>query len=251
MDPKTLVDTLAAEHTLPDDAFLALLETDEADALLFAEADRVRRAVYGTDVYLRGLIEFTNFCKNNCYYCGIRRDNHNVSRYRLSEDEILSCCAEGYSLGYRTFVLQGGEDPYYTDERLCGIVSGIRERFPSCAITLSVGEKSRASYQAYFDAGANRYLLRHETADEEHSARLHPASMSLENRKRCLYDLKQIGYQVGAGMMVGSPYQTTENLLRDLRFLEELRPHMIGIGPYLTHRDTPFRDMPNGSLALT
>ena len=251
MDPKTLVDTLAAEHTLPDDAFLALLETDEADALLFAEADRVRRAVYGTDVYLRGLIEFTNFCKNNCYYCGIRRDNHNVSRYRLSEEEILSCCAEGYSLGYRTFVLQGGEDPYYTDERLCGIVSEIRERFPSCAITLSVGEKSRASYQAYFDAGANRYLLRHETADEEHYARLHPASMSLENRKRCLYDLKEIGYQVGAGMMVGSPYQTTENLLCDLRFLKELRPHMIGIGPYLTHRDTPFRDMPNGSLALT
>nr|MCR5682657.1 [FeFe] hydrogenase H-cluster radical SAM maturase HydE [Clostridiales bacterium] len=251
MDPKTLVDTLAAEHTLPDDAFLALLETDEADALLFAEADRVRRAVYGTDVYLRGLIEFTNFCKNNCYYCGIRRDNHNVSRYRLSKEEILSCCAEGYSLGYRTFVLQGGEDPYYTDERLCGIVSGIRERFPSCAITLSVGEKSRASYQAYFDAGANRYLLRHETADEEHYARLHPASMSLENRKHCLYDLKQIGYQVGAGMMVGSPFQTTENLLCDLRFLEDLRPHMIGIGPYLTHRDTPFRDMPNGSLALT
>ncbi|MBO7403426.1 MAG: [FeFe] hydrogenase H-cluster radical SAM maturase HydE, partial [Clostridia bacterium] len=222
-----------------------------ADALLFAEADRVRRAVYGTDVYLRGLIEFTNYCKNNCYYCGIRRDNPNVSRYRLSEEEILSCCAEGFSLGYRTFVLQGGEDPYYTDERLCAIVSEIRERFPSCAITLSVGEKSRASYQAYFDAGANRYLLRHETADEEHYARLHPASMSLENRKRCLYDLKEIGYQVGAGMMIGSPYQTTENLLHDLRFLEELRPHMIGIGPYLTHRDTPFRDMPNGSLSMT
>ena len=251
MDPKTLVGTLAAEHTLPDDAFLALLRTDEADALLFAEADRVRRAVYGTDVYLRGLIEFTNHCKNNCYYCGIRRDNLNVSRYRLSEEEILSCCAEGFSLGYRTFVLQGGEDPYYTDERLCAIVSEIRERFPSCAITLSVGEKSHASYQAYFDAGANRYLLGHETADEEHYARLHPASMSLENRKRCLYDLKEIGYQVGAGMMVGSPYQTTENLLHDLRFLEELRPHMIGIGPYLTHRDTPFRDMPNGSLSMT
>lgn len=254
MDPKTLIAALAAEHTLPDDGFLALLTADEADgvdALLFAEADRVRREVYGIDVYLRGLIEFTNVCKNNCFYCGIRRDNHNVSRYRLTEEEILSCCAEGFSLGYRTFVLQGGEDPFYTDEKLVTIVSEIRKRFPSCAITLSVGEKSRASYQAYFDAGADRYLLRHETADGDHYAKLHPASMSLENRKRCLFDLKEIGYQVGAGMMIGSPYQTTENLLHDLRFLEELGPHMIGIGPYLTHRDTPFRDMPNGSLSMT
>ena len=254
MDPKTLIAALAAEHTLPDDGFLALLTADEADgvdALLFAEADRVRREVYGIDVYLRGLIEFTNVCKNNCFYCGIRRDNRNVSRYRLTEEEILSCCAEGFSLGYRTFVLQGGEDPFYTDEKLVTIVSEIRKRFPSCAITLSVGEKSRASYQAYFDAGADRYLLRHETADGDHYAKLHPASMSLENRKRCLFDLKEIGYQVGAGMMIGSPYQTTENLLHDLRFLEELGPHMIGIGPYLTHRDTPFRDMPNGSLSMT
>lgn len=254
MDPKTLIAALAAEHTLPDDGFLALLTADEADgvdALLFAEADRVRREVYGIDVYLRGLIEFTNVCKNNCFYCGIRRDNRNVSRYRLTEEEILSCCAEGFSLGYRTFVLQGGEDPFYTDEKLVTIVSEIRKRFPSCAITLSIGEKSRASYQAYFDAGADRYLLRHETADGDHYAKLHPASMSLENRKRCLFDLKEIGYQVGAGMMIGSPYQTTENLLHDLRFLEELGPHMIGIGPYLTHRDTPFRDMPNGSLSMT
>ncbi|MBQ4351164.1 MAG: [Clostridia bacterium] len=251
MDIEKLVGTLAEEHTLTDDGFLSLLGGDEADPLLFSEADRVRRAVYGTDVYIRGLIEFTNYCKNNCFYCGIRRDNANASRYRLSEEEILSCCAEGFSLGYRTFVLQGGEDPYFTDERVCRIVSEIRARFPSCAITLSIGEKSRASYQAYFDAGADRYLLRHETADGDHYARLHPASMSLDNRKRCLYDLKDIGYQVGAGMMVGSPYQTTENLLCDLRFLEDLRPHMIGIGPYLTHRDTPFRDMPNGSLTMT
>jgi biotin synthase len=251
MDIEKLVGTLAAEHTLTDDGFLALLGGDEADPLLFSEADRVRRAVYGTDVYIRGLIEFTNYCKNNCFYCGIRRDNANASRYRLSEEEILSCCAEGFSLGYRTFVLQGGEDPYFTDERVCRIVSEIRERFPSCAITLSIGEKSRASYQAYFDAGADRFLLRHETAEDEHYRRLHPSVMSLENRKRCLFDLKDIGYQVGSGFMVGSPYQTTENLIADLRFLQELRPDMIGIGPYITHEDTPFRNEKSGGLELT
>ena len=246
-----LVKTLAENRTGTDAEFAALLEVDRYDADLFSEADRVRRAVYGDAVYIRGLIECTNFCKNDCYYCGIRRGNKNASRYRLSKEEILSCCAEGYALGFRTFVLQGGEDPYFTDERICEIVSAIRETYPDCAITLSLGEKSRASYQAYFDAGANRYLLRHETANPAHYAKLHPAELSLDNRKRCLYDLKAIGYAVGAGMMVGSPFQTTDDLVADLRFLEELEPQMIGIGPFLRHKDTPFADMPNGSLPLT
>ena len=246
-----IVGKLAEDRTLTDAEFTALLETDRYDAALAAEADRVRRAIYGDAVFIRGLIEFTNCCKNNCYYCGIRRDNKNVARYRLTREQILDCCAQGYELGYRTFVLQGGEDPYFTDSRVCEIVSAIRNGWPDCAITLSIGEKSRESYQAYFDAGADRYLLRHETANAEHYGKLHPPELSLENRKRCLYDLRDIGYKVGAGMMVGSPYQTTANLVEDLRFLQDLQPHMIGIGPYMMHHETPFAGQPNGSLPLT
>ncbi len=248
---KELSAKLETEHTLSDGEFKTLLETDRYDASLSEAADRVRRSVYGTDVYVRGLIEFTNRCKNNCYYCGIRRDNRNVPRYRLTEEEILACCDTGWELGYRTFVLQGGEDPYCTDDRICSLVSEIKNRWPDCAVTLSIGEKSRASYQAYFDAGADRYLLRHETASPALYSRLHPADMSLDNRIRCLWDLKEIGFAVGAGMMVGPPGQTTEHLIEDLRFLEKLRPHMIGIGPYLNHRDTPFAGEPNGSLSMT
>ncbi len=229
---------------------LELAFTDDEEAL-FTAADEVRRQVYGTDVYVRGLIEFTNYCKNNCYYCGIRRDDTEIKRYRLSKDDILKCAEEGYGLGYRTFVLQGGEDPYYTDDRICDIVSSIHEKYPDCAITLSIGEKSKESYQKYFDAGAERYLLRHETASEEHYHILHPAELSLKHRKQCLYDLKDIGYQIGAGFMVGSLKQTPENLLEDLRFLQELEPDMIGIGPYLTHHATPFKDCCNGSIAMT
>lgn len=252
MDAKyTLPEKLRQTHDLTDDEFRALLETDAFDGALFSAADAVRRQIYGDAVYIRGLIEFTNYCKNNCYYCGIRAGNAHATRYRLSKEEILACCREGYALGFRTFVLQGGEDPFYTDAVLCEIVSAVRAQHPDCAITLSVGERSRESYQALYDAGANRYLLRHETADETHYGRLHPASMRLANRKRCLYDLKEIGYQVGAGFMVGSPWQTTENLICDLRFLQALQPDMIGIGPYLTHKDTPFADQPNGSLTLT
>lgn len=229
---------------------LELEFTDDEEAL-FDAADDVRRQWYGTEVYVRGLIEFTNYCRNNCYYCGIRHDNRELTRYRLTKEEILSCAAEGYSLGYRTFVLQGGEDTYFTDDMICDIVSDIHDKYPDCAITLSIGEKSKESYQRYFDAGARRYLLRHETASEQHYRMLHPPQLSLRHRKQCLYDLKDIGYQVGAGFMVGSPGQTPENLLYDLRFLKELTPDMIGIGPYLTHHGTPFKNCCNGSLAMT
>lgn len=225
--------------------------SEERQLILAHEADKVRKRVYGEDVYVRGLIEFSNICKNNCFYCGIRAGNEKAERYRLSKEEILECCQEGYELGFRTFVLQGGEDPYYTDDRMCEIVSAIRSRHENCAITLSIGEKAKESYQAYYEAGANRYLLRHETANPSHYQKLHPESMSLENRKRCLYDLKEIGYQVGSGFMVGSPFQTTETLIEDLRFLEDLEPDMIGIGPYIKHPETPMRDYANGSLSQT
>ena len=242
---------LNIERDLPEASLKLLLQSEKWDSSLTAAADRKRREIYADEVYLRGLIEFSNFCKNNCFYCGIRAGNQNAVRYRLSKEEILDCCVEGYGLGFRTFVLQSGEDPFFTDSLLCEIVSEIRSRFPYCAITLSLGEKPRESYKAYFDAGANRYLLRHETANDAHYRKLHPESMSLTNRKRCLYDLKDIGYQVGSGFMVGSPYQTVDCIIEDLRFLQELKPDMIGIGPYITHKETPFASFQSGSLTLT
>lgn len=246
-----LVDKLFETGDLSDDELKILIESDEFNEPLAEAADIRRRENYGDKVYIRGLIEFTNYCRNNCYYCGIRRDNKKAERYRLTKDEILLCCDEGYKLGFRTFVMQGGEDPYYTDEMICDIVSKIKSRYPDCAVTLSIGEKPRESYQAFFDAGADRYLLRHETADPEHYGKLHPEAMSLENRKECLFDLKEIGYQVGSGFMVGSPYQTTEKLISDLRFLQKLQPDMIGIGPYITHADTPFAEFKSGNVMLT
>ncbi|MCL2214936.1 MAG: [FeFe] hydrogenase H-cluster radical SAM maturase HydE [Treponema sp.] len=234
-----------------DNELAALLETDIHDSILFESADRVRRRIYGTDVYIRGLIEFTNYCKNNCYYCGIRCGNTVLPRYRLSPQEIMTCCVTGYNLGFRTFVLQGGEDDYYSDEIMCRIISEIKTAYPDCAVTLSIGERAYKSYKAFFEAGADRYLLRHETADDEHYRLLHPESMSLQNRKECLRNLKDIGFQAGSGFMVGSPFQKTEHLVKDIRFLQELEPEMIGIGPFITHSDTPFRDYKNGSLELT
>ena len=248
---RELITKLKTENTLSDKEFLTLLTQPLKDDTLFLEADAVRREIYGDAVYIRGLIEVSNYCKNNCYYCGIRSGNAKAERYRLSKEEILFCCREGYRLGFRTFVLQGGEDPKLTDAVICDTVAAIRIQFPDCAITLSLGEKDKESYRAYFEAGANRYLLRHETATDSHYGKLHPETMSLNNRKRCLYTLKEIGYQVGAGFMVGSPYQTAEHLLKDLRFLQELEPDMIGIGPYLTHKDTPFSEFPNGSMDQT
>ena len=250
---KSIIDKLKQTGDLTDSEFSLLLSdlSSEDTESLYAAAREVREREYGKAVYLRGLIEFTNYCKNNCCYCGIRCGNANAQRYRLTEEQILSCCEQGYELGFRTFVLQGGEDPYYTDERMVPLVSEIRCRFPDCAITLSIGERSRESYQALFDAGADRYLLRHETANEQHYAMLHPPELSIRNRKECLFTLREIGYQIGAGMMVGAPGQTTEYLIEDLRFLQELKPHMIGIGPFLPHKDTPFRDQPQGSYPLT
>ena len=245
------VSQLTAMRDLPDEALIQLICDESATNDLATAADCVRRSVYGQDVYIRGLIEVSNYCKNNCHYCGIRRDNREVLRYRLTKEDLLSCCAQGYALGFRTFVLQGGEDPRLTGEVVCDWVDAIKSSYPDCAVTLSLGEKSKASYAALFRAGADRYLLRHETANDCHYGQLHPAELTAENRKRCLYDLKDVGFQVGAGFMVGSPYQTPRHLLEDLRFLQRLDPDMIGIGPFLPHHATPFGNEPKGSLTLT
>lgn len=249
-DMGKLIEELREKKNLTDGQLKELIETDVYDKELFASAVDIREKAYGKDVYIRGLIEISSYCKNDCYYCGIRKSNDKAQRYRLSREEILECCVTGYDLGFRTFVLQGGEDPYFTDERICGIVSEIKEKVPGCAVTLSLGEKSRESYQQYFDAGADRYLLRHETAGADHYKKLHPEDLSQEHRMQCLQDLKEIGYQVGSGFMVGSPYQKTEDLISDLRFLQELQPDMIGIGPFITHQDTPFREFTSGELTL-
>ena len=246
-----LIETLRTQRDLSDEELTALITRESDDKDLFAAADAVRREHYGTDVFLRGLIEFTNVCQNDCYYCGIRKSNAQAQRYRLTQEQILHSCENGYRMGFRTFVLQGGEDPRNTDAWVCSMVDKIKTAHPDCAVTLSIGEQSRASYQAYFDAGADRYLLRHETASDAHYRRLHPEEMSLANRKRCLFDLKDIGYQVGAGFMVGSPWQTPKELVADLRFLQELQPDMIGIGPFIPHHETPFADKQSGTLELT
>lgn len=246
-----LIETLRTQRDLSDEELTALITRESDDKDLFAAADAVRREHYGTDVFLRGLIEFTNVCQNDCYYCGIRKSNAQAQRYRLTQEQILHSCENGYWMGFRTFVLQGGEDPRNTDAWVCSMVDKIKTAHPDCAVTLSIGEQSRASYQAYFEAGADRYLLRHETASDAHYRRLHPKEMSLANRKRCLFDLKEIGYQVGAGFMVGSPWQTPKELVADLRFLQELQPDMIGIGPFIPHHETPFADKQSGTLELT
>lgn len=250
---KALIDQLAQSHILTREELMRLIENrnPELDQYLFAKADAVRREIYGNDIYIRGLIELSNYCKNDCYYCGIRRSNKNAARYRLTREQVLDCCKSGYKLGFRTFVLQGGEDPYFTDERLSEMISAIKSRYPDCALTLSMGEKSYASYLSYFNAGADRYLLRHETADATHYRKLHPDSMTLSTRRQCLYDLKKIGFQVGCGFMVGSPYQTPEHLAADLLFIKEFDPEMVGIGPFIPHRDTPFAGEPAGTLEMT
>ena len=246
-----IIQKLIDTRNLSDDELRELLSKNDYDEELFTSADIIRKKIYGSSVYIRGLIELTNHCKNGCYYCGISSSNKSLNRYRLTKEDILGCCKEGYDLGFRTFVMQGGEDPYYTDDLMCDIVHTIRIKYPDCAITLSIGEKERESYQRLFDAGANRYLLRHETADNELYTRLHPEYMSLENRKRCLFDLKDIGFQVGTGFMVGAPYQTVDNIISDIRFMQTLEPDMIGIGPFVPHHETAFALFPSGSVELT
>ena len=252
-DPYKLIETLEREHSLSLEAYQVLIEARSpalAEALR-EKAVRVREQIYGKTVFVRGLIEISSFCKNNCYYCGIRGGNPKAERYRLTPEEILLCCREGWELGFRTFVLQGGEDPWFTDEVLCPLLRQIKTEFPACAVTLSLGERSRDSFQRLYDAGADRYLLRHETADKAHYEKLHPAAMSWEHRMECLRQLKEIGYQVGCGFMVGSPGQSARELAEDLKFIEAFHPAMCGIGPFIPHKDTPFGDQPGGSVELT
>ncbi len=248
-----LIDRLARDHDLSDNQFAALLTAEDPAFMSYLAqmALETRKMVYGRDVYIRGLIEFSNYCKNDCLYCGIRRSNICARRYRLMPEDILECCHHGYALGFRTFVLQGGEDPWFNRDRITALVHAIKQAHPDCAVTLSLGEHDRESYQDWFNAGADRYLLRHETADEGLYRRLHPSDMSLSNRMRCLQDLKEIGYQVGCGFMVGAPGQTTDMLIKDLRYLQALQPHMVGIGPFIPHRDTPFRNEPAGTADMT
>ena len=250
---KTIIDKLEKTQSLSREEWLLLLENQNEELFSYAKekAHSLALAQFGNNIYIRGLIEFSNICKNDCYYCGLRASNSKCHRYRLTEEDILSCCENGYELGFRTFVLQGGEDPGFSDEKLCKLVKEIKSRYPDCAVTLSVGEKDRETYKAFFSAGADRYLLRHETADDSHYRLLHPQSLSPQVRKQCLYDLKDIGFQVGTGFLVGSPYQTAEHLAEDLLFIQDFCPQMIGIGPFIPHKDTPFGEFPAGSLTLT
>lgn len=247
------IDKLEETGELTEEEFVLLLKgrTRELEEYAAKKARTIADSIYGKDIYIRGLIEFTNYCKNDCYYCGIQRSNKNALRYRLTEEEILQCCAEGYQLGFRTFVLQGGEDPYYTDERVVELVKKIKKEYPDCALTLSIGEKPYESYEKFYKAGADRYLLRHETADLEHYGKLHPEEMSQKNRMECLRNLKQIGFQTGCGFMVGSPFQTVESIAKDFVFIHQLKPDMVGIGPFIPHKDTRFAKEQEGTLEDT
>lgn len=248
-----LIEKLKRKRSLDFEEYQRLIDErdEETASVLAAEAKKICDEIYGDEVYTRGLIEISNICKNDCYYCGIRRSNRNCVRYRLSRDEILECAAEGYELGFRTFVLQGGEDPFFTDQVLEDIIGQMKSSYPDCAVTLSLGERPDESYRRLRRAGADRYLLRHETADREHYRKLHPEPMSFDVRMKCLHSLKDAGYQVGCGFMVGSPYQTSLTLAKDLKFIEEFSPDMCGIGPFIPHRDTQFRNEPAGTCELT
>ena len=253
MEVKELINKLYKEHRLDRQEWTQVLSDFTEEDRIYAAglAREVADSIYGKDIYIRGIVEFSNICKQNCYYCGLRCGNSKLERYRLTEQQILECCDSGYEYGFRTFVLQSGEDPYYTTETICSIVKCLKERHPDCAVTLSLGEKTYEEYKAYREAGADRYLLRHETANEEHYGKLHPAEMSWKNRMECLDNLKKLGYQTGCGVMIGSPEQTVECLVDDMLYMQDFEPEMIGLGPFLPHSDTPFRDKPKGSYEMT
>lgn len=248
-----LVEKLYETQNLTDSELKSLITAKDGETAyqLRFRADEVRQRVYGKKVFLRGLIEISSYCRNDCLYCGIRRSNFSAERYRLNREQIISCCENGYKLGFRTFVMQGGEDAFFTDDYMCGLISEIKEKYPDCAITLSLGERSFESYKRMKEAGADRYLLRHEAADGKLYSKLHPKELSLENRMECLFSLKKLGYQTGSGFMVGAPFQTADSLAADLRFLQKLQPQMIGIGPFIPHRSTPFAGQTGGTLELT
>nr|MBQ4320194.1 [FeFe] hydrogenase H-cluster radical SAM maturase HydE [Clostridia bacterium] len=250
---RQLIDKLKSDSRLERSEYLELIRNRDTESTeyLASKAREVRESYYGKDVYIRGLIEITNICKNDCYYCGIRASNRDCERYRLTPEDILECADEGYNLGFRTFVMQGGEDGWYTDERLVQIITSIKSAHPDCAVTLSLGERSYESYKLLKEAGADRYLLRHETADPVHYLKLHPSSLNWQNRMECLSNLRSLGYQVGCGFMVGSPYQTDEMLAGELEFIGNFKPDMCGIGPFIPHNATPFRDYSAGSVELT
>jgi len=248
-----LINKLIGDNDLnAEETFLLLEGLDELGReMLYSAARKLCDKIYGRKVFMRGLVEFSNYCKNDCLYCGIRRSNAGAHRYRLTPETILECCSTGHSMGFRTFVLQSGEDEWWDENRMSALISDMRRSFPDSAITLSIGEKSRKTYQKYFNAGADRYLLRHETADECHYMKIHPSDMSWSRRMKCLNDLREIGFQVGAGCMVGSPFQKTEHLVKDLMFFKKFDPHMVGIGPFLPHSGTPFAKEPAGTVDRT
>lgn len=252
-DMKKIISKLLEKRSLSVDEYEYIIKNRDSDSygILQAEAIKLRKMIYGNKIYIRGLIEISNYCKNDCLYCGIRKSNKFCERYRLSEAEILSCCDNGYKLGFRTFVLQSGEDAFLTDAFMCSLIKKIKLKYPDCAVTLSLGERSKESYRSLYASGADRYLLRHETADSEHYSLLHPEDMSLRTRLDCLKNLKDIGFQVGCGMMTGSPFQTERALAEDLKFIEVFKPDMCGIGPFIPHKDTPFRNEKKGEAELT
>lgn len=253
MNSLNLIQKLSENQSLSLEEYKFLIDDMNDESIAFAQSLAVekRKEIYSNSVFIRGLIEISNICKNDCLYCGIRCSNRLADRYRLTKEDILSCCEKGYTLGFRTFVMQGGEDPHFTDEVVCDIVSSIKAKYPDVAVTLSLGERSFESYKKLYESGADRYLLRHETADSEHYSKLHPENLTLENRLECLSNLRKIGFQVGCGFMVGSPYQTSLHIAKDLKFIESFKPDMCGIGPFIPHKDTPFRDFPSGSAKLT